>query len=295
MQKIMKEVGYIAILFMILPYIITICIHGDSISVSNSGNVPYVTVKQDDITKQIPLDEYGIGILAKETEASFEKEALKAQAVLIRTSIYKEIQEKGSDTVLESSYWTRRQMENNWGSGNFGENYKRLRDAWEDTLGEVLMYDGKLILTPYHRLSNGRTRSGKEVFGNNDYPYLKKRKCPADIEAREATTITMIQGTGMKVKSKDSAEYVLSVLCGKEVVTGEAFRKTNHIVSSCYTLEEGESQTKVIAKGIGHGLGMSQNTANIMAKEGKDYGEIIKYFFDDVSRKEVAEILVKPE
>ena len=291
----MKEVGYIAILFMILPYIITICIHGDSISVSNSGNVPYVTVKQDDITKQIPLDEYGIGILAKETEASFEKEALKAQAVLIRTSIYKEIQEKGSDTVLESSYWTRRQMENNWGSGNFGENYKRLRDAWEDTLGEVLMYDGKLILTPYHRLSNGRTRSGKEVFGNNDYPYLKKRKCPADIEAREATTITMIQGTGMKVKSKDSAEYVLSVLCGKEVVTGEAFRKTNHIVSSCYTLEEGESQTKVIAKGIGHGLGMSQNTANIMAKEGKDYGEIIKYFFDDVSRKEVAEILVKPE
>ena len=295
MHKIMKEIGYILILLIILPYIITICIQGESVSVSNRGNVPYVTVKLEDATKQIPLDEYGIGILAKEIDPTYELETMKAQAVLIRTSIYKEIQEKGSNTILETSYWTRNQMETNWGVREFGEIYKKINEAWQTTDGEVLMYEGKLILTPYHRLSNGKTRSGKEVFGNEEYPYLKKKKCPADIEAKGATTITMIQGTSMKVKERDSAKYVLSVACGKEIVTGEAFRKTHHIVSSCYSLEEGETQTKIIAKGIGHGLGMSQYTANEMAKDGKKYEEILDYFFENVSRKEVAEILVKPE
>ena len=48
-------------------------------------------------------------------------------------------------------------------------------------------------------------------------------------------------------------------------------------------------------KGIGHGLGMSQNTANEMAKEGKKYDEILQYFYEGTEMKEVAEILLNVE
>ena len=59
------------------------------------------------------------------------------------------------------------------------------------------MYDGRLILTPYHRFSNGKTRSGNEVFGSEEYPYLQSRECPEDVEAKEEMTVSMIQGSDM--------------------------------------------------------------------------------------------------
>lgn len=52
---------------------------------------------------------------------------------------------------------------------------------------------------------------------------------------------------------------------------------------------------RVTTKGIGHGLGMSQNTANEMAKEGKKYDEILQYFYEGTEMKEVAEILLNVE
>ena len=48
----------------------------------------------------MPIEEYCIGILAKEIPASYDKEALKAQSVLVRTDVYKKIKESGSNTVL---------------------------------------------------------------------------------------------------------------------------------------------------------------------------------------------------
>ena len=109
---------------------------------------PVCDRKSDEKNRKISLDEYGIGILAKEIEGDAEEEALKAQAVLIRTSIYKSIQDEGTSTVLTKEYWTRQQMESNWGADHYGEYYEKMKAAWMDeTRGQVLMYDGRLILT----------------------------------------------------------------------------------------------------------------------------------------------------
>ncbi|PEG82146.1 hypothetical protein CP367_10580 [Lactobacillus sp. UMNPBX16] len=60
-------------------------------------------------------------------------------------------------------------------------------------------------------------------------------------------------------------------------------------------MKEENKKTIVITQGIGHGLGMSQNMAESMAKEGKDYKEILNYFFEGTVLKEVAEILKDTE
>ena len=78
-----------------------------------------------------------------------------------------------------------------------------------------------------------------------------------------------------------------------ETVNGEEFRRTYHLASSCFTLQDYDGKTRVTAKGIGHGLGMSQYTAKKMAEEGKSCEEILQYFFTDVSLEEVTDIVIE--
>ena len=119
MRKYFRQAGYFAAILILLPYVVTILLNGRSSLAQDNGTSPYVTVKNDEKNRKISLDEYGIGILAKEIEGDAEEEALKAQAVLIRTSIYKSIQDEGTSTVLTKEYWTRQQMESNWGADHY--------------------------------------------------------------------------------------------------------------------------------------------------------------------------------
>ena len=60
-------------------------------------------------------------------------------------------------------------------------------------------------------------------------------------------------------------------------------------------MRQTDKKTTVITQGIGHGLGLSQNMAEELAKEGKSYKEILEYFFEGTVLKEVAEILDNTE
>ena len=295
MKKFMRQAGYFLIIMLLLPYVVTVFVNGNGVLKLERADSPYITVERDGRTKEMSLDEYGIGVLAKEIDADAEMETLKAQAILIRTSIYKTLQEEGTDTVLTKNYWTRNQMETNWESDSYSEKYAKMKEAWGSTKGIVLIYEGNLALTPYHKLSNGKTRSGNEVFGSESYSYLQVKECPHDLEAGEAVTTSVIQETGLQVVEEDSAGYVTKVKCGAEEIKGEEFRSTYHLISSSFELEDFDGNTKVTTRGIGHGLGMSQYTAEKMAEDGKTYQEILNHFFEGTSFGEVAEILVKPE
>ena len=82
---------------------------------------------------------------------------------------------------------------------------------------------------------------------------------------------------------------------GQENVSGEEFRNTYNLASSCFTLQRYNGKMRITTRGIGHGLGMSQNTANKMSKKGKTYEEILQFFFAGTEIKEVAEILLDTE
>ena len=69
-----------------------------------------------------------------------------------------------------------------------------------------------------------------------------------------------------------------SVRVGQETVNGEEFRQTYGLASSCFILQKYDGKLRITTRGVGHGLGLSQYTANEMAKEGKDAAEILQYF-----------------
>ena len=270
LQKIKKGAAILTIV-LLLPYIITIFINGKK--VETSAEDPRSSL----------LKKHCIGLLAKEVTSEYEDEMLKAQALLVRTTVYKEIEEKGEAIFDEEGFGDVSHIDKSW--------YKKLEKIWNQTEGEVILYEGKLALVPFHQVSNGKTRVGEEVLGTIDYPYLVMKECTEDVEAPGQMESVFIDLTESAEVVYDSAGYVLSVKVGDNEIAGETFRNAYQLKSSCFELQQFQEKTRVITKGIGHGVGLSQYTANKMAKEGKTYKEILQYFFEGTEVKEVAEIL----
>ena len=157
--------------------------------------------------------------------------------------------------------------------------------------GQVLTYENALAKTPFCRLSNGSTRDGREALGSKDYPYLKIVDCPLDIESKEQIQTITIDDMDAEVTGVDTAGYVLSVRVGNDTVSGEEFRTNYHLASSCFSFQKYDGKLRITTRGIGHGLGLSQYTANQMAKEGKSMEEILAHFFEGTELKEGVEIV----
>ena len=260
MKKWKRILAVISIL-VLLPYIVTVFINGKAVNADARSL----------------LDTYCLNMLANEVSSDYEDEMLKVQAVIVRTTVYQNVDEIVAEEIesLDADPAWRR----------------RLERAWKETEGQVLMYENELALLPFHYLSNGKTRSGEEVLESTSYPYLKVKECLADLECEEQLSVQMLELSGAEVVKKDSAGYVMELKVGELVQSGEKFREEYGLASSSFELQSFSEVTRVICKGIGHGLGLSQYSANEMAKEGKNYQEILQYFYEGTSLQEVAEIL----
>lgn len=290
-QKI-KQAGCYLIIITLLPYVITVFLNGPDASVSANVEKEAVLVEREDKQIEMSIEEYGIGMLAKEIPITYKEEALKAQAVLVRTAIYKHIKESGSAAALTDEFWTTAEMKKQWGAASYSKNYKKLEQAWQDTEGQVLVYGEELANAPFCRLTNGSTRDGGEVLGGDAYPYLKIKDCPLDIESKEQMQTVVLEDMDAEITALDTAGYALSVRVGQETVSGEEFRGTYGLASSCFTLQKYDGKLRVTTRGVGHGLGLSQYTANEMAKDGTDCEEILNYFFEGTQIREVADIVL---
>ena len=80
---------------------------------------------------------------------------------------------------------------------------------------------------------------------------------------------------------------------GEDKVNGEEFRKNYDLISSCFSIQQYEGKLRITTRGVGHGIGLSQNTANKMAENGKTAEEILKYFYEGCEIKEVADVVNK--
>ncbi|MFQ7156171.1 MAG: SpoIID/LytB domain-containing protein [Merdimonas faecis] len=296
----LKKMGCCLLIIVLLPYVVTVFINGPSITAQSRVDQTYIQVEmsgeeaEEGQVIEMALEDYGIGVMAKEIPADYEKEALKAQAVLVRTDIYRQIQTGGNKEAVQGNFWNREEMQEAWG-GKDGIYYRKFQDAWQETEGQILTWQGQPAYVPFFRLSIGCTRDGKEVLGNEDCPYLQIRECPDDVEAQEQLQTVEVDDMDAEVTALDTAGYVTNVRVGQENMSGEEFRKKYELASSCFTLQRYNGKMRITTRGVGHGLGMSQYSAHRMAKDGQTYDEILNYFFEGCEQKEVAEILQNTE
>lgn len=310
-----RSVAAFLIILILLPYVVSVFVNGADVVKGDGSSSLYVKVKvpaaeeADEVT-EIEWTEYLAGILAREMPENFEDEALKAQAVLVRTQLYREL-ENSEEKILTAEYLTREEMQKKWGMKDAETNYEKCIRAVEQTDDTVLMYGDAYAWTPFHQSSSGMTRSEAEVLGTGDYPYVAVRECPEDKEAENEIQVFTFtyqeiqnlcrdflvaapdgeqaeQGyafADFEIKSHDSAGYVRELRIGDTVCTGDQFRDALSLPSSAFALSEGEnkeaeSTMKITTTGNGHGLGMSLWTADKMAGEGKTFQEILSFFFE---------------
>ncbi|MFS0673137.1 stage II sporulation protein D [Ornithinibacillus sp. 179-J 7C1 HS] len=257
---------------------------------------------QTDQIENVPLETYVIGVVASEMPVEFETEALKAQALAARTYVvnkllYKseEVSSDVTDTIQDQVYKNDAELRIKWGK-NYQNNMDKITEAVLATKGQIITYQDKPIDPQFFSTSNGYTENSEDYY-KNEIPYLRSVPSPWDEASpyyldQETFTFKQVE-TALGIDLPDNEKLSIEItrtesnrvdelnLVGS-LFTGREVREKLKLRSSDFSIEQKNNYLIFKTKGNGHGVGMSQYGANGMAKEGKTYEEIVKYYYKDV-------------
>lgn len=265
-------------------------------------------VKLGTRVEEMDMDAYLIGVLRGEMPASFEMEALKAQAVAARTYTLHKMsggsanhpEADACDDVNCCKAWVSGETAaKNWGMA--APHYEeKLRAAVSETDGEVILYDNEPVLAVFHSSSAGSTRPAGEVW-QQDLPYLRSVVSPEDESTvpnyRSEAVFSLTDFKERFIARYPAADFsaapsnwftnirqtengsVLSLQVGGEEVSGTQLRSLLDLRSAAFTIDFSETEVIFSVTGYGHGVGMSQYGANVLAGEGKTYREILAHYY----------------
>lgn len=306
MKELHKQILSVLVTMLLLPYILTLFISGQDLATySNELEERIITIDVNNKTSKINENDYLVGILAKEIPLEYGMEAMKAQAIIIRTRLYNENYLEDS-YIYSEDHFSYEDILKKWHGEDVSRIYKDLKVAVESTSGMVLSVEGEMVITPYHLQNSGNTRSGENGL-EQSYSHLQSVECSLDVIGINASNKNIIKYSSLMEKMELEGEltfddinilttsddgYVTSLGIGEKVITGEQFRELYQLKSTVLSLQEGdESYFQVTTRGSGHGIGLSQNTAHFMALEGKEYSEILNYFYTGIEIKDITEIV----
>ena len=271
-----------------------------------------VYVAAEDKVVDMNKSQYLKEVVSAEMPASFEPEALKAQAVAARSYLearrnaYKTSgtpkEHNGAEICTDSAHckaWLPEEKRRaSWGA-DADKNWQKISAAVDETAGEVMTYNGEVISAVFHSTSSGKTENSKDVWGG-DRPYLVSVDSPGDAESpkyKSEKELTLdefkkiaaenIEGVDFSKEivgdiARSEAGGILTVSVGGVAVKGTKFRTMYGLRST--NAEIAVEGDKVIfhVTGYGHGVGMSQYGANYLAAQGKKYDEILKTYYTGV-------------
>ena len=240
----------------------------------------------------LTMNDYLIGVIGAEMPASFNIEALKAQAVLSRTYALKKIEnnQKLTDTVSTQRYKDNNELKSMWGN-DYQKYYTKIKEAVESTDNITLKYKGNYIDAVYHSTSNGKTEDAVNVWGNS-VEYLKSVDSSWDQDAssylrtenKDLNNILNLLGINneninFEIISRNKSGRVETIKVGDNIFTGVEFRNLLGLRSADFDINVVNNEIIITTRGYGHGVGMSQYGANGMANTGYNYSQILKHYY----------------
>lgn len=239
----------------------------------------------------VDLEDYVKGVVSSEVGVHWPEEALKAQAVLARTYAVTHIIRNRQRSFYDVTSSVFHQVYRG------DEGSEEVEKAVNDTKGQILVYNGEPIMAFYHACSVEKTEDPKEVFGR-EYPYLKpvevlstpspytlwEKKVPFKLleKALSLEKISSVRILSYTTTNRVK-EFEFSNGKNKKVVKATDLRRLlqwsvlpSTMIKSIRVDEDG---VVFEGSGYGHGVGMCQWCAFQMAQEGKNYKEILQYFY----------------
>ena len=268
----------------------------------------------------VDLEEYLCGVVFSEMPSSFEIEALKAQAVAARSfCVYKMLysteanreEHHGADICNDfkhcKDYISYEEACEKYGDEYINPLWEKIQNAVNSTKDEIITYKSEPAIAVFHAISGKETESAENVWGNA-VPYLVSVPSEEDnrqSEVRNYITESIFDADEFKNIlvsnnicltadfSKDASLWVENIklnssgrvdtadICGK-TTTGRKLREIFSLRSTDFTLEYKNQAFIFTVTGYGHGVGMSQYGANIMAIDGRNYMEILLWYYTGV-------------
>ena len=301
----MKKLIIVALLVVIIPFLfIKIFVKTDEIKFKYvTNNIIRVKDEKTGIINEVPFEDYIKGVVAGEMPATFELEALKAQAVASRSyAMYQMTATKDKEydvlnTTANQVYLTDQELKENW-KEEYPEKINKIKEAINETSGEYLTYEGKVINAMFFSTSVGATENSEEVFVSA-LPYLRSVDSKWD-EASPAYTDTYTftleefykklnlqynQTLTIEVTSKTSTGRTRTLKINGTEINGRDLATKLNLRSNYFDIVQNENNVTITTKGFGHGVGMSQYGANGMAKEGYKYDQILKHYYQNTEIK----------
>jgi len=262
----------------------------------------------------LPLEEYVAGVVAAEMPTSFHIEALKAQAVIARTFAVRRSRLLGGQGVpghpeadVTTDVWAggqdwmpKAEARREWGFFGFYGRWAKVDQAVQATRGLVITCNGVPIEPAYHSTCGGSTEDSENVW-QEAVPYLRAVPCTwcshspwmqsvtevsvRDLEQAfglEAGVLAAAAGQGrpyIEVVETSESGRAISVRVGETEVRGLDFRRALGLKSTRFTYTVSGGTIRFVTVGYGHGVGLCQYGADGQAAAGRDFGEILAYYY----------------
>ena len=319
MKKIILYAIFVIFLIFIMPIIfkskfetkdvISTNIENEKFNYGDYSVINLLHVENGNIEK-IDLDNYLYGVVASEMPATFEIEALKAQAVVARTyTIYQ--MKNGTKheklSICDSSAccqaWISKENRfARWEDSKKEEYWEKIVNAVNETKGKIILYNNEPINALFHSNSGGKTELSINVWGGN-YPYFQTVETSGeDLYSSYNSEIKMSKDELIKIMLENYPEFEIDfesedaikildftegdriekMKIGTVEMSGVEVRKIFGLKSAKFTFNILNDFIEFKVIGYGHGVGLSQCGSDWLAKSGKKYNEIIKYYYKDV-------------
>ncbi|MBQ7794084.1 MAG: stage II sporulation protein D [Clostridia bacterium] len=268
-----------------------------------------VYIKDEDKVVEMSKGQYLREVVSAEMPASFESEALKAQAVAARSYLTarmnayatggKPQEHKGADICTDFAHckaWISEEKRKElWGT-DADKNWAKISAAVSDTAEQVIYFGDEVISAVFHSTSSGRTENSKDVWGG-ERAYLVSVESPGEENApnfKSEKTLSLdefkriasenIEGADLESEiigeiTRSQAGGIISLNIGGQAVKGTLFRTMYDLKSTNVNITVTDSDVHFDVTGYGHGVGMSQYGANAMARRGADYIEILTHYY----------------
>lgn len=333
----MKKNALLILIVLLTITAVTVLFPAALISLWPSGNGPddeqrglvELQVADDDIPIRVllkdqqkvvtmPLEKYVRGVVAAEMPVTFEKEALKAQAMAARTYVVRRLASGGTkedpydvsdDHTEAQAYSTDEKLQKRWGMIEYAQNLSKINEAVNETKGRVLLYDGKPIEALFFSTSSGQTENSEDYW-DKSLPYLRSVASPWDEQSDKYTAQTTMSLQDMRAKlgvtaalsasnlnavlqpmEKSASEHIKKIRVGDQTFSGREFREKLGLRSTWFTWKANGDSITFFTRGFGHGVGLSQYGANGMAKDGKKADEIVRHYYQGVQIGDLKEVI----
>ena len=257
--------------------------------------------KKKNVKESLELEKYVTGVVAAEMPASFNDEALKAQAVAARSYALYKIKHSNKDYDLISdisnqAYYDKSDMQTKWGK-DYEYYFNKIKKAINATKGEVLTYNDEVIIAYYFAMSNGKTEDVQNVFkGESNCLQSVDSSWDKNVHNFEVTDTYSYVDFCNKLNihipivinevKRNNTNRVEYIIINNKKYSGVDVRKILGLRSTDFEISL-KDNIYITTKGYGHGVGMSQWGANEMAKLGYKYKEILSYYYQNTKIKNI--------